>query len=438
MRVKEGCPRLVPSRRACAPGGVMWYGVGMSFNRPASMGILACPGGKSLAGEIISHLKSIHHRRFEKKMASLSGLYNLTREEITRQSNFDQDLHSSDFEGTGSVYAYRAPRLVVPANFTRFANGEFKTEIGTSIRGMDLYIIQDVANAYPVRFHNSDEKHALSINDHIICLMTAVDAAVQAGAESVTIVIPSYPYARQHKKKGREGLTAARFGQMMENMGVTRIMTLDIHSKEIENTFVRLNLENLHGSYQILRRLHDLIDLKDPDLVIVSPDTGAVDRNKFYASCIQRPLAMLYKERDYSKLSTNAGESNITSTKLLGDVRGKNVFLADDLLGTGGTLIKAFKLLKEMGAKKIVAGISLPLFTGEAIAFFDAAYEQGLFHKIIGTNAVYHDETLLDRPWYTTANVANLFARAMSRLHHNRSLSSLLDNSAIIQKLLNS
>jgi len=413
--------------------------LGMSFNRPTAMGILACPGGKSFAGEIIAHLKYIYHRRFEKKIGSLAGQYNLTREEITRQLNFDEDLHSSDTEpGAGSVYAYRAPRFVVPANFTRFANGEFKTEIGTSIRGMDLYIIQDVANSYPVKFHSSDEKHALSINDHIICLMTAVDAAVQAGAESVTVVIPSYPYARQHKKKGREGLTAARFGQMMENMGVTRIMTLDIHSKEIENTFIRLNLENLHGSYQILRRLHDLIDLKDPDLVIVSPDTGAVDRNKFYASCIQRPLAMLYKERDYSKLSMSAGESNITSTKLLGDVRGKNVFLADDLLGTGGTLIKAFKLLKEEGAKKIVAGISLPLFTGEAIQFFDEAYEQGLFHKIIGTNAVYHDETLLDRPWYTTANISNLFARAMSRLHHNRSLSSLLDNSGVIQKLLHS
>ncbi|HTH13054.1 MAG TPA: ribose-phosphate diphosphokinase, partial [Spirochaetia bacterium] len=285
----------------------------MSFNRPTAMGILACPGGKAFAGEIISHLKYIYHRRFEKKIASLSGQYNLTREEITRQLNFDQDLHSSDVETHGgSVYAYRPPRFVVPANFTRFANGEFKTEIGTSIRGMDLYIIQDVANSYPVKFTGSDDKHVLSINDHIICLMTAVDAAIQAGAESVTVVIPSYPYARQHKKKGREGLTAARFGQMMENMGVTRILTLDIHSKEIENTFIRLNLENLHGSYQILRRLHDLIDLKDPDLVIVSPDTGAVDRNKFYASCVQRPLAMLYKERDYSKLSTSAGESNIT------------------------------------------------------------------------------------------------------------------------------
>jgi ribose-phosphate pyrophosphokinase len=107
-------------------------------------------------------------------------------------------------------------------------------------------------------------------------------------------------------------------------------------------------------------------------------------------------------------------------------------------LGTGGTLIKAFVLLKEMGAKKIIAGISLPLFTGNALRSFDEAFEKGLFTKIIGTNAVYHEEALLTRPWYTTANVSNLFARAMSRLHHNRSLSSLLDNSQIIQKLLKS
>ena len=410
----------------------------MSFNRPASMGILACPGGKALAGEILSHLKNIYHRNFDKKMAEMAGRYGLSREDMTRQLNLDSDLHTSETDTKGSVASYRPPRLLVPGSFTRFANGEFKTEIGISIRGMDLFIIQDVANMYPVKFHHSDEKFTLSINDHIICLMTAVDAAVQAGAESVTVVIPSYPYARQHKKKGREGLTAARFGQMLENMGVNRIITLDIHSKEIENTFIRLNLENLHGSYQILRRLHDLIDLKDPDLVIVSPDTGAVDRNKFYASCVQRPLAMLYKERDYSKLSTSASESNITSTKLLGDVSGKNVFMADDLLGTGSTLIKAFGLLKEMGAKKIIAGISLPLFTGDAIKAFDEAFEKGLFTKIIGTNAVYHEDALLTRPWYTVANVSNLFARAMSRLHHNRSLSSLLDNSQIIQKLLKS
>lgn len=198
---------------------------------------------------------------------------------------------------------------------------------------------------------------------------------------------------------------------MFESMGVTRIITLDIHSREIENVFNRLILENLHASYQILLKLSELVDLKDPDIVVVSPDTGAVDRNKFYASSLQRPLALLYKERDYSKLSTSANESNITSTKLLGDVHGKIVFTADDMLGTGGTLIKAMQLMKEMGARKIFASVSLPLFNGNAIQDFDRAYEQGLFDKIIGTNAVYHNGRLLERPWFCQANVSNFFAR---------------------------
>jgi ribose-phosphate pyrophosphokinase len=169
----------------------------------------------------------------------------------------------------------------------------------------------------------------------------------------------------------------------------------------------------------------------------VSPDTGAIDRNKYFASNLRRPLALLYKERDYSKLSTSATETNITSSKLLGEVKGKTVFMADDMLGTGGTLIKAMRLMKDMGAKDIIPAVSLPLFTGEAIRFFDEAYAEGLFKRIIGTNAVYHSKELQEKEWYCSANVSNLFARAISRLHHNRSLSSLLDNSKIIQKLLN-
>lgn len=407
----------------------------MSFVRPTTLGILACPGGRRFANEIISQLKGIYMRSYDKKIAALATAYQLPQEEITRRINLDIDLHANEL-GTTKVSAYRPPSFNVPAIFTRFANGELKTEIQSSVRGMDLFIVQDVENHYPIKFHGSSEAVCLSVNDHIFGLMTTVDAALQAGAESVTLVLPSYPYARQHKKKGREGLTASRFGQWMESLGVTRIMTLDIHSKEIDNTFNRLNLENLHASYQMMRKLHDIVDLQDPDLVVVSPDTGAVDRNKFYASSLQRPLALLYKERDYSKLTQNASESNITATKLLGDVNGKIVFMADDLLGTGGTLIKAMELLKKMGARQIICAVSLPLFTGEAIKYFDEAFEKGLFYRIIGTNGVYHDDRLLSRPWYTRASVSNLFARAISRIHHNRSLASLLDNSAIIQKLL--
>lgn len=181
-----------------------------------------------------------------------------------------------------------------------------------------------------------------------------------SGAESVTLVLPTYPYSRQHKKRGREALTARWFGQMCEHSGASRIITVDIHSKEIENTFNKLILENLHGSYQIIRALKDLVDLNDPDLVVVSPDTGAVDRNKFYAGNLKKPLALLYKERDYSRVSRDASSSNITNIRLLGDVKGKIVFMADDMLGTGGTLMKAMRELKRLGARQIIAAASLP------------------------------------------------------------------------------
>ena len=220
-------------------------------------------------------------------------------------------------------------------------------------------------------------------------------------------------------------------------MGVSRIITLDIHSREIVNAFNSISLENLHASYQIIRELAKIIDLtgKTEDLVVVSPDTGAIDRNKFYASGLKLPLAMIYKERDYSIVTQDAHSTNIKAIKLLGDVRGKVAFLADDMLGTGGTLLKAMAFLKEQGATKVICAISLPFFTGNAIELFDQAYKDGLFYRIIGTNAVYHEE-LLTKEWYISTNVSGLFANVITRVHHNQSLSDLLDNRNIIEKLV--
>ena len=220
-------------------------------------------------------------------------------------------------------------------------------------------------------------------------------------------------------------------------MGVSRIITLDIHSREIENSFSKAIIENLHASYQIIRELTKLVNLSadGDDLVVVSPDTGAVDRNKFYSTGLKKHLAMIYKERDYSQVTQNAKATNIVSIKLLGDVKGKVAFLADDMLGTGGTLLKAMEFLKEQGAKKVIAAISLPFFNGNAIAQFNEAYEKGLFYRIIGTNAVYHEE-LLKYEWYINSNVSGLFANVIIRIHHNQSLSDLLDNRSIIEKLV--
>jgi len=408
----------------------------MVFTRSSLLGVIACPGAESITGDIISNLKSIYLKYYKKTADSLVSRYDYSREEVIRNINFVNEITSKKQQRPKDVTKYKAPAYQIPVKFTRFANGEVKSEIQTSVRDMDLYIVQDTANHYPIDINNDGSPCSLSVNDHLMVLFTTIDAAIGAGARSVTLVIPLYPYSRQHKKKGREALTAAWFGRTCERMGVSRIITLDIHSKAIENTFSSLHLENLHASYQIIRELSELVDLESDDLVVVSPDTGAVDRNKFFAGTLQKPLAMIYKERDYSRVSSTADENNITKMRLLGDVKGKNVFMADDMLGTGGTLIKAMEMLKSEGAEKIICAVSLPLFTGKAPESFEKAYNDGLFHRIIGTNSVFHTDVILDREWYVSACISELFARTISRVHHGNSLSSLLDNSKIISRHL--
>jgi ribose-phosphate pyrophosphokinase len=183
----------------------------------------------------------------------------------------------------------------------------------------------------------------------------------------------------------------------------------------------------------VIEKLIGIIDISKEDLVVLAPDTGAVDRNKFYANALQRPLALLYKERDYSKVSRSAADSNISEMKLLGEVKGKTVFMADDMIGTGGTLIKSMKNMRDLGAKCVICAVSLPLFSGGAIEDFEAAYRQGLFFRIIGTNAVHHKE-LLQKEWYIQADVTGLFAQIISLVHHNRSVSSMLDNRELVAK----
>ena len=409
----------------------------MPYCEPTSLGIVACPGGEAFADEVITHLKHMYKHRFTLKNDVISKRYELTKEELVQRINLTNDLQTSDLCFKGSTDKYRQPKLKIDTNFTYFANGEFKAELNETIRGMDIYVFQDVENHEVLPLNGGKNPKALSVNDHVISLLVTIDAVRQAGARSITLVLPVYPYSRQHKKKGREGLTASLLGHIYEMQGVNRIITLDLHSREIVNAFSKLNLENLHASYQIIRELGKIVDLtgKRDDLVVVSPDTGAIDRNKFYASGLKLPLAMIYKERDYSIVTQNASETNIKSVKLLGDVKGKVAFLADDMLGTGGTLLKAMGFLKEQGATKVICAISLPFFTGNAIEQFDEAYKQGLFYRIIGTNAVYHEE-LLKREWYISTNVSGLFANVITRIHYNQSIGELLDNRTIIEKIV--
>ena len=409
----------------------------MPYSEPTNLAIVACPGGEAFANAVITHLRNMYKHRFTLKNDVISKRYQMLKEELIRKINLDSDIQTSDVCMRGSVESYRPPIFKVNTRFTYFMNGEFKTELLDSVRGKDVYIFQDCENHEILPLNDGKNKLSLSVNDHVMSMLVTIDAIQEAGAKTITLVLPVYPYSRQHKKKGREGLTARTLGHIYENLGVNRIITLDLHSREIVNAFSLTHLENLHASYQIIRELSKCVDLvnKTEDMVIVSPDTGAIDRNKFYASGLKLPLAMIYKERDYSIVTQDAHSTNIKAVKLLGDVKGKVAFLADDMLGTGGTLLKAMGFLKEQGATKVICAISLPFFTGNAIEQFDEAYKQGLFYRIIGTNAVYHED-LLNREWYISTDVSGLFANVIMRIHHNQSVGGLLDNRDIIEKLL--
>lgn len=410
----------------------------MQYSGSTNLAIVACPGGERFADATIQHLKHIYVKKFQQKTDKLIKRYGLQKEKLITDINFYSDLFSSGMHESKEVGQIRIPRFKVNARFTYFMNGEFKTEILECIRGKHVFIFQDVENHYPLLINEGKNEHVFSVNDHLMSMLVTIDAVHHAGAASITLVLPVYPYSRQHKKKGREGLTASMLGHFYESLGVRQIITLDIHSREIENSFHSARLENLHASYQIIRELTKIENLTDPnaDFVVVAPDSGAIDRNKFYSAGLKKPLAMIYKERDYSIVTQNAKQSNIISINLLGDVNGKTAFLADDMLGTGGTLLKAMEFLKSKGAKKVIAAVSLPFFTGDAIQLFDEAYKKGHFFRVIGTNAVYHED-LLQKEWYISTDVSGLFAQVISRLYHNQSLSGLLDNRNIIERLLN-
>ena len=410
----------------------------MNFIQKDNLAIVACPGGKVFADLVAKHLEDIYRKRFYSRMEALATKYNMEEKEIIKKFNLYYDISYDKTKGyIKEVENIRIPKFSVDVEPTYFANGEVKVELQDSIRGRDVFIFQDVENRMPCVLNKGKDVRSLTLNDHLLYLLVTIDAVKHAGCGEITLVLPVYPYSRQHKKKGREGLTASLLGHFYESLGVKDIITLDIHSREIENTFSSTKLENLHASYQIIRELAKLVDLRDDDrdpFIVVSPDSGAVDRNKFYSSELKKPLAMLYKERDYSKVSENSQNSNIVDLKLLGDVRGKNVFLADDMLGTGGTLLTAMKFLKEREAKRIIAAVSLPLFTKDAISTFEQKYKEGLFYRIIGTNAVYHEE-LKEKEWYIEADVSSFFAEVIIRIHNHESISDLLDNRELIKAI---
>ena len=290
-----------------------------------------------------------------------------------------------------------------------FANGEVKTIINENIRGDDFYIIQAL----------DDPLSGRSVNDNLIALMTAVNAAYNADADQITVVIPQYPYSRQERKKTREGITAKQIAMFLEVSGATRVITLDIHSEAIQGFFTKAKLEDLHASRALIEYMRTNNDRND--LMVVCPDVGGAERARYYSKELQADLAIVDKARNYSKAST------IEAMRLVGDVSGRDVLLVDDMIATGGTLVNACKLLKDKGAERIYCAASLPFMNGKAVDKISKAHDEGVIYRVIGTDAVYRgDAFCTEHEWYDEVSVAPLFAKVIYNINMKLSVSELL------------
>jgi ribose-phosphate pyrophosphokinase len=301
------------------------------------------------------------------------------------------------------------PLRLTESEEIHFANKEIKTIIHENIRGDDHYIVQCLDDPLSKR----------SINDNLMALMTALNAAFQSDADSITAVIPQYPYSRQERKKTREGITAKQIARFLEVSGANRVITLDIHAEAIMGFFTFAKLEDLHASKTIINHFKKHYNYEN--LVITAADVGGAEKARFYSKEMSAELAIVDKARNYNQ------PSKIASMRLVGDVRGKDVLIPDDMISTGGTIINAAKLLKDKGAKQVYVACSLPFFNGNARDKLAEAVDKGELARIIGTDAVFQGSEFSEaNPWYDEVSIAPLFAKVIHHINTKKSVSELL------------
>jgi len=242
-----------------------------------------------------------------------------------------------------------AERLGEPlgdANIAEFANGELHCRFGGSVRGTDVFIIQS---------HGSSGD--MSVNDSIMEQLIMVDAAKRASAKRITVVCPFFGYARQDRKsEGREPITAKLLSDMFAVAGADRIISIDLHSGQIQGFFDG-PVDHLTAMPVLVERLGALGN----DLVVVSPDAGRVKVAERYANQLHADLAIVHKRR------TKGVRNSVEALDVVGEVDGRTCVLIDDMIDTAGTIVAAADQLRDKGAAEVVAACTHGVFSGPAI-----------------------------------------------------------------------
>ena len=324
--------------------------------------------------------------------------------------------------------------FLIRTSCPRFGNGEGKGLIKDSVRGLDLYILCDVG-AYNCTYDMYGQKVPMSPDDHYMDLKRTI-AAVGGKAKRITVIMPLLYGGRQHRRSSRESLDCAMMLQELERMGVNNLITFDAHDPRVQNAVPEGGFENVMPSYQIFKALlkkEKTIQLDKEHLMIVSPDEGALDRNIFYASVLGVDMGMFYKRRDYTRIVN--GRNPIVAHEYMGnDVEGKDIFVADDILSSGESMIDVARNLKSRNANRIFAAVTFPLFTN-GLELYNKAYEEGLIDGVISTNLTYRTPELQAAPWFIEADMSKYISYIIATLNHDRSLSKLLSPSDRIATL---
>lgn len=279
---------------------------------------------------------------------------------------------------------------------SKFSDGEISVSVGESVRGKDVFIIQSTDNP---------------VNDNLMELLILTDAVKRASAKSVTAVIPYYGYARQDRKsKPRDPITSKLVANMIVAAGVNRVMTMDLHANQ-EQGYFDIPVDHLKGMPILVEYF---MKEKIEDLVIVSPDHGSVTRARNMAKPFNVPIAIIDKRRP------EPNKSEIMN--IIGDIKGKNCLIVDDMIDTAGTICNAANALKDLGAKSVRAAATHAVLSGPAI---ERIKESPISEMVFLNTIEIEEEKKIDK--IKVLSVGNLFAEIIRRVQTNTPVSELFE-----------
>ena len=282
------------------------------------------------------------------------------------------------------------------ASVSRFSDGEVTVEINTNVRARDVFVVQSTC---------------APTNENLMELLIMVDALKRASAERITAVIPYFGYARQDRRprSTRVPISAKVVANLLETVGVQRVLTMDLHADQIQG-FFDIPVDNIYASPVLLG---DLRQKNYDNLIVVSPDVGGVVRARALAKQLNTDLAIIDKRRPKANVSE--------VMHVIGDIEGRNCVIMDDMIDTAGTLVKAAEVLKERGAKNVYAYCTHAVFSGPAIG----RIKSSALDEVVITNTVPLSEDGKICPKVRQLSVAFLFAETIRRISDGESVTSL-------------